>query len=105
MYVIKSHWYRLPVYYVSTTFNDKGSIKNLSEEISNATFYDDIEEAEEVCRSINDPLFKVYPVCPICNLDYEERPAISRYNNETLICSICGIKEALDIYTKYKEGC
>ena len=107
MYVIKSHWYRMPVYYIDCEYDNNGNItiRNLTEEISNATFYNDIDEAEKVCRSINNPLFKVYPVCPICNPDYKERPAISRYNNETLICSVCGIKEALEIFMQNKEGC
>lgn len=107
MYVIKTHWYKMPVYYVGSEFDDNGNItiKNLTEDISEATIYDDIEEVEEVCRSLSDPLFKVYPVCPTCNRDYEGHPAISRHNNKTLICSACGIKEALDIFTQCKKGC
>lgn len=102
MYVIKTYWYKTSVYYVSTTCRDNGNIRNLTGDISEATIYDDIDVAEEVCRSLNDSLFKVYPVCPSCNHDYDGHRAISRHNNKTLICSECGIKEAIEIYMQNK---
>ena len=34
-------------------------------------------------------------VCPHCGKTYSERPAISREDNETLICPDCGTREAL----------
>ena len=106
MYVIKTYWYRMSAYYVGSEYDDNGNItvKDLTEHISKATHYDDIEEAEDVCRSLNDSSYKVYPVCPICNLDYEGHPAISRHNNKMLICSECGVKEALEIFFQNKEG-
>ena len=33
--------------------------------------------------------------CPKCGCVYTEVPALSRVDNETLICSDCGIREAL----------
>lgn len=36
-------------------------------------------------------------ICPICNKPYECHPALSRKDNRTEICSLCGIKEALII--------
>lgn len=35
-------------------------------------------------------------VCPRCGATYRARPAISRLDNETLICPDCGTREALD---------
>ena len=34
--------------------------------------------------------------CPKCGRTYTERPALSRSDNETLICPDCGTREALD---------
>ena len=34
-------------------------------------------------------------VCPVCGKAYADRPAISRRDNETLICPDCGTREAL----------
>lgn len=35
-------------------------------------------------------------VCPRCGQAYREYPALSRLDNETLICPDCGTREALD---------
>lgn len=35
-------------------------------------------------------------VCPRCRQAYREHPALSRLDNETLICPDCGTREALD---------
>lgn len=34
--------------------------------------------------------------CPKCGCVYTEVPALSRTDNETLICPDCGIREALE---------
>lgn len=34
--------------------------------------------------------------CPRCGKPYYERPALSRLDNETLICPDCGTREALE---------
>lgn len=36
-------------------------------------------------------------ICPICDKPYEGYPALSRKDNRTEICPICGVKEALII--------
>ena len=35
-------------------------------------------------------------VCPLCGRSYGEAPALSRTDNETLICSDCGTRQALE---------
>ena len=35
-------------------------------------------------------------VCPKCGRTYRGHPAISRFDNVTPICPLCGTKEALD---------
>lgn len=34
-------------------------------------------------------------VCPICNKEYSDYPALSRRDNQTEICPECGLQEAL----------
>ena len=34
-------------------------------------------------------------VCPLCGKNYGEVPALSRTDNETLICPDCGTRQAL----------
>lgn len=36
-------------------------------------------------------------ICPKCNKEFTTPPALSRVDNKTKICSLCGTKEALDI--------
>lgn len=35
-------------------------------------------------------------ICPKCNKEFDEKPALSRTDNKTNICPECGLKEALD---------
>lgn len=79
-------------------FNIKGDEVNFK--------YEPIKEAEPIkleilisenCGNSN--------VCPICNKEIGQYPAISRKDNKTEICSNCGMKEALEIYNnQIKEG-
>ena len=36
-----------------------------------------------------------FKTCPRCGREYREAPALSREDNETLICRDCGTREAL----------
>ena len=42
-------------------------------------------------------------VCPLCGKQYTTRPAVSRDDNETLICPDCGIRQALSSIGISKE--
>ena len=35
-------------------------------------------------------------VCPLCGKTYTDAPALSRTDNETLICPDCGTRQALE---------
>ena len=35
-------------------------------------------------------------ICPKCGKSYTDHPALSRVDGETLICTDCGISEALE---------
>lgn len=35
-------------------------------------------------------------ICPCCGKPFTEAPALSRLDNESLICPDCGTREALD---------
>ena len=35
-------------------------------------------------------------ICPVCKKEYDDYPALSRRDNKTEICPLCGIKEALE---------
>lgn len=35
-------------------------------------------------------------ICPLCNQEYTERPAVSRIDGVTPICSDCGTRQALE---------
>ena len=37
-------------------------------------------------------------VCPKCKMEYKKPPAISRLDNKTEICELCGIAEAFVIF-------
>ena len=42
-------------------------------------------------------------ICPKCGKTYRGHPAISRVDNETPICPLCGTKEALESIGISKE--
>lgn len=51
---------------------------------------------EERCIVCGDIIPEGRQVCPICNREYDGRPALSRRDNKTNICPECGMMEALD---------
>lgn len=42
-------------------------------------------------------------ICPKCNKKYQDRPAISRSDNKTEICPICGLKEGFEAFKRNRE--
>ena len=43
-------------------------------------------------------------ICPICGCGYTEPPALSRRDNQTLICPACGLEEALDAWRIHQQS-
>ena len=41
--------------------------------------------------------------CPLCKNEITTWPAISRIDNETDICSDCGLTESLEQWKQYKQ--
>ena len=39
---------------------------------------------------------RIKRICPRCNKEFTEHPALSRADNKTLICPLCGTREALE---------
>lgn len=39
---------------------------------------------------------RIIRVCPLCGKEYDGVPALSRVDNETLICPDCGTRQALE---------
>lgn len=51
---------------------------------------------EDHCVACGEVIPEGRQVCPICNREYDGVPALSRTDNETLICPECGTAQALD---------
>jgi len=51
---------------------------------------------EDKCLFCGDVIPEGRQICPICNHEYSERPALSRKDGATLICPRCGTEEALE---------
>lgn len=54
------------------------------------------DSMEDHCVACGEVIPEGRQVCPICNREYEGVPALSRTDNETLICPECGTVQALD---------
>ena len=46
---------------------------------------------------------KVTRICPLCGMEYHGVPALSRADNQTLICPDCGSRQALESIGISKE--
>jgi len=101
-YVIKGAYNNKIVYYVSTELKTTLNLplRNFTYNIKDATIYTNLDIAISDCKDLSDHTFKVYPVCPMCNIEYSKPPAISRSDNSTEICPICGMREALINFIK-----
>ena len=102
LYVIKGFYNNETIYYVSTdnSSNPNLPIWNITDNIEKATKYSNLDIAISDCKDLRDHSFKVYPVCPMCDIEYSEPPAISRFDNSTEICPTCGMKESLINFIK-----
>lgn len=42
-------------------------------------------------------------ICPRCNEEFSEYPALSRKDNKTEICPRCGVEEAMEDFNNYMK--
>jgi len=105
LYVIKVLYNNKIVYYVSTELKTSFSLplRTFAYNIKDATIYNNLDIAISDCKDLKDTSFKVCSICPICNIEYSEPPAISRFDNSTEICPTCGMKEALINFIKLNK--
>ena len=104
-YIIKGLYNNKIVYYVSTELKAAFNLplRTFSHNIKYATIYNNLDIAISDCKNLRYHSFKVYPVCPMCDIEYSQPPAISRFDNYTEICPTCGMKEALINFIKINK--
>lgn len=106
MYVIKSVYNGRQIYFVSREYNSKAKLPlvKFSTTINTATKYDNLDVALSKILELAHTHFAVYPVCPICNKDYEGgNSAISRVDIVTKICPDCSVRKALKDFAKVQK--
>ena len=59
-------------------------------------------ELENLPRTLTYKILEIQR-CPKCNKEFTEHPALSREDNETEICPECGVREAVEAYTKARS--
>jgi predicted RNA-binding Zn-ribbon protein involved in translation (DUF1610 family) len=106
MYVIKGSINNQNVYFVGIEsqkiWGSEWDVRKMSATLDGATKYDNLDIAIATCKDLGHRNFKVYPICPRCNKEYDGYPAISRKDNKTKICSECGTQEAILDFIKNK---
>lgn len=121
--LIKMYDYIAPISPLTTGFiehiDDIGTLHILWEDGKRLGLIPGVDEFEVICPVCNTKLVKVknYYLCPNCNEIGEKksnicpicknkiigRPALSRKDNKTKICSQCGMNEALEQFIKYNK--
>ena len=121
--LIKMYDYIAPILPLTTGIiehiDDIGTLHVIWENGRNLGLVVGIDEFEIICPVCNTKLVKVknYYLCPNCNEIGEKksnicpicknkiigRPALSRKDNKTKICSQCGTNEALEQFIKYNR--
>ena len=98
-YVIMRYKYRSPLYFAGWENREIKTTKNINE----ALLFDDSGSVEDEYLNIHDAKYEIYPVCPRCHRHYENCSAISRYDNKTKICEMCGLTEGLWEFFRYEK--
>lgn len=59
------------------------------------------EELETLPKTLTYKILEIQR-CPKCKKEFIEHPALSRVDNKTAICPECGVREAMEAYTKLR---
>ena len=96
-------------YYVGETDSDGKKLKSkerYSSFLVDAKRYDDEDvlrwELEELPKTMAYKILEIQR-CPKCKKEFTEHPALSREDNETEICPQCGVREAVEAYTRHRK--
>ena len=105
MFVIKGLYNGSICYYVHSKKDEELGfiVRTFTASIETATKYSSEDLAYKDCDELDEKFFGVFPVCPICGRAYSGYPAISRKDNETKICSDCGMLEALVDFDRHRH--
>lgn len=67
-------------------------------------YFDTYEEADRTRYIFGGTILEVYGrICPVCGNLYTEHPALSRKDNRTEICPVCGLNEAMTEFFDKEE--
>lgn len=106
MFIIKGNYNDESVYYLNS-YIDKNTgyiIRQFSKTFDGAKIYTSNAQAKKILSKLKNNSFAVFPICPICRKIYLEVPAISRKDNVTMICSNCGLFEALNDFKNLSQS-
>lgn len=84
----------------------RGSQAKYSPYLADAKRYDDeVELMDDLAKLDAIVTRKIIPVrrCPQCGKEFTDQPAISRKDNETEICTECGVKEAIAAFIENQK--
>ena len=97
----KDIWYYVGKYDANSV--DLKPNERYSSFLVDAKRYDDEDILREELESLPKTLtYKILELqrCPKCKKVFTEPPALSRVDNETEICSECGVREAIEAYVR-----
>jgi len=103
MFVLKGFWDKEPTYFVNMFYKNGDNVIHLSTTVDEAKRYDNPEDAQIDLEKLARNVFKIYPICPVCDKEYDGRPALSRKDNKTLICPNCGVGEAFMDFIDHQD--
>ena len=91
-FILKTFWDNDPAYYVKILDkNYKGNtVIHLSTSVNEAKLFNTPEEAEKIFETLNNPSFKIYPVCPKCNKPTRVGTKVYEDGKKDRYCKKCG---------------
>lgn len=88
-------------YYLKSTGSFSGKPYNSWTQIKDdAVTFSDLKTAQRIAEKIDFAEVIEQFVCPSCNGVLGSHPALSRKDNQTRICTKCGVREAMEAFEK-----